>query len=105
MAASFAAQGLTSLAAQYNRVADTLDRTAAGVSSKLPGRAVGGSVLAGGSYLVGERGPEILRMGNRSGKVDTMPQAAPFAGEERIVIELDGRVVAEHLRRRELMNL
>nr|AGU09815.1 hypothetical protein [uncultured organism] len=32
-------------------------------------RAAGGPVMAGGSYLVGERGPEILRMGGRSGSI------------------------------------
>lgn len=32
-------------------------------------RASGGDVLAGESYLVGERGPEILRMGRQSGTV------------------------------------
>ena len=32
-------------------------------------RAAGGPVNAGRSYLVGERGPEILRMGGRSGSV------------------------------------
>lgn len=32
-------------------------------------RAKGGQVMAGGDYLVGENGPEILSMGNRSGEV------------------------------------
>jgi TP901 family phage tail tape measure protein len=34
-----------------------------------PGRAAGGPVWAGASYLVGERGPEVLTMGNRAGVV------------------------------------
>jgi hypothetical protein len=106
-AAQLAAFGQTEMAAQLNRVADTLDRTGAYGYANVPGRAVGGSVLAGGSYLVGERGPEVLRMGSRSGKVETMAQAAPFGGggEERIVLEVDGRVLAEVLRRREVANL
>ena len=32
-------------------------------------RAIGGPVQAGGSYLVGERGPEILTMGGRGGNI------------------------------------
>ena len=32
-------------------------------------KAKGGPVSAGGSYLVGERGPEILQMGSRSGNI------------------------------------
>jgi methyl-accepting chemotaxis protein len=35
----------------------------------IPGRAMGGPVSAGGTYLVGERGPELLTMGARSGYV------------------------------------
>lgn len=37
-------------------------------------RATGGPVAAGGTYLVGERGPEILRMGSSSGQVLTAAQ-------------------------------
>ena len=33
------------------------------------GRAIGGAVLANTDYLVGERGPEILRMGGKSGSI------------------------------------
>lgn len=33
------------------------------------GRASGGSVMPGGTYLVGENGPEVLHMGNSSGRV------------------------------------
>lgn len=39
------------------------------LTSVLGGRAAGGPVAAGASYVVGERGPEILRMGGRSGTV------------------------------------
>ena len=41
----------------------------AGLSFSIPGRAAGGPVTAGGTYLVGERGPELLTMGARSGYV------------------------------------
>ena len=41
----------------------------AGFSFDIPGRAAGGPVSAGGTYLVGERGPELLTMGARSGYV------------------------------------
>ncbi len=35
----------------------------------VPGRAVGGPVQSNGTYLVGERGPELLSIGNQSGYV------------------------------------
>ena len=41
----------------------------AGLSFAIPPRANGGPVAAGGTYLVGERGPELLTMGARSGYV------------------------------------
>jgi hypothetical protein len=42
------------------------------------GRAAGGPVMAGKSYLVGERGPEILQMGTTAGHI--MSNAASFGG-------------------------
>jgi tape measure domain-containing protein len=45
---------------------------AAGVSysaKSLAGRALGGQVLGGESYVVGERGPEVLTMGSSGGKI------------------------------------
>ena len=47
---------------------------AAGVSyaaKSLSGRALGGQVRPGESYVVGERGPEVLTMGNTVGKITT----------------------------------
>lgn len=47
---------------------------AAGVSfsaKSLTGRALGGQVRPGESYMVGERGPEILTMGNAGGRIAT----------------------------------
>ena len=35
------------------------------------GRALGGQVLAGESYVVGERGPEVLTMGGSNGRIIT----------------------------------
>lgn len=43
-------------------------------------RAKGGQAMAGGDYLVGENGPEILSMGNRSGEVISGPQTASILG-------------------------
>ena len=40
-----------------------------GFSFGVPGRASGGPVTAGGTYLVGERGPELLTMGSSSGYI------------------------------------
>lgn len=36
-----------------------------GIGVRLPARAAGGPVSAGGTYLVGERGPEVVTMGGR----------------------------------------
>ena len=54
---------------------------AAGVSysaKSLAGRALGGQTLAGESYVVGERGPEVLTMGGSNGKI--IPNSALFKG-------------------------
>lgn len=42
---------------------------AGGGGLRLPGRANGGGVDAGGAYLIGERGPEVLLMGRTPGTV------------------------------------
>ena len=47
------------------------------------GRADGGPVMAGRNYLVGERGPEILRMGSQAGTV--VPNNALGGGGARAV--------------------
>lgn len=45
-------------------------------SMNLGGRATGGDVLAGNSYIVGERGPELLTMGRNDGHVfPNIPEA------------------------------
>jgi SLT domain-containing protein len=38
-------------------------------AQSLAGRALGGQVRAGESYMVGERGPEVLTMGNGGGSI------------------------------------
>jgi hypothetical protein len=43
-----------------------------------PGRASGGPVSAGGTYVVGEEGPELLQMGSQSGNV--IPNGATIGG-------------------------
>ena len=45
--------------------------TFAGIST-LPARAMGGTVSAGGTYVVGERGPELLTVGAGGGHVSQM---------------------------------
>jgi hypothetical protein len=58
-------------------------------------RAMGGPVSAGGSYLVGENGPEILNLGYRGGNI--IPNNAIGGGG--VVINLNGIVDAESARR------
>lgn len=60
----------------------------------LEGKAAGGSVLAGRDYLVGERGPEILRMGSEGSGRIIPNEALAAAGTQTIVLELDGEVLA-----------
>jgi hypothetical protein len=58
-------------------------------------RAVGGTVRAGGTYLVGEHGPELLAMGSQGGYVTSNGQM----GGGTTVINLNGIVDAESARR------
>jgi len=44
------------------------------------GKAIGGPVQAGGSYLVGERGPEILTMGGRGAHITPNNQISGGGG-------------------------
>lgn len=48
-------------------------------------RAWGGNVEPGGTYLVGERGPEILRMGRQRGSVEPNPVMGTGNGGGRVV--------------------
>ncbi len=59
----------------------------------LTGRATGGQVLGGQSYLVGERGPELLTMGG-SGRIssnDQLKQAVGGGGGITVVNNVDAR--------------
>lgn len=56
----------------------------------MPGMAKGGSVRAGGTYLVGENGPELLQLGSQSGRVfnNRQTQAAFNGSPQNVRIEL-----------------
>ncbi|MGY0634395.1 hypothetical protein [Luteimonas sp. A478] len=60
-----------------------------GLSGK---RAAGGPVRAGGTYLVGERGPELLRMGGNGGHItpNHMVPAMAAAGGMQVVVNNHG---------------
>lgn len=60
-----------------------------------PGKAHGGPVHAGQTYLVGERGPELLRMGSQGGSIT--PNSA-LGGPTYMV--LDGEVIGRLMDRR-----
>lgn len=55
-------------------------------------RAMGGPVDAGGTYLVGENGPEVLQMGNRHGSITPNHK---LGGSGPIVVNVDGRRLFE----------
>lgn len=58
-----------------------LNNIADGITNWLTGkRAAGGPVGAGGTYLVGENGPELLRMGAQSGHVFNAAQMSRAVG-------------------------
>jgi hypothetical protein len=61
-------QGLKEAIADAARGAGSLAKTIEKVSADIPGRAAGGPVSAGRTYMVGERGPELFVPG-RSGSV------------------------------------
>lgn len=49
--------------AEYKNLSASQKLGEAGLSFGIPRRAMGGAVSAGGTYLIGERGPELLTMG------------------------------------------
>ena len=53
----------------------------------VPGKAMGGPVAAGQSYLVGERGPELLRLGSKGGHITPNHQL----GNTSVVINVDAK--------------
>jgi phage-related minor tail protein len=58
-----------------------------GSGLRIPGRADGGPVLSGQTYLVGERGPELLRMGAMGGYVTPASGAITIHNAPNIHIE------------------
>lgn len=71
-----------------------------GIGVRLPGRASGGAVRSGSTYLVGERGPELLSLGSTSGYVtnnrltrDAINGRSPNAdgGDVAVYVEIDGQ--------------
>ena len=60
--------------AEYGNLTASQAIGEAGLSFSVPGRALGGTVSAGGTYLVGERGPELLTVGAGGGHVTPMGQ-------------------------------
>jgi hypothetical protein len=59
-------------------------------------RAAGGPVQAGETYLVGEKGKELLHMGSSSGYITPNDK---IGGTQVIQLVVDGRVLAEAVRR------
>lgn len=70
-----------------SRVYKEVDLTARSRGESRTGRAVGGPVASGRSYLVGERGPEILNMGRQSGHIT--PNGA-LGGDTLVFVTIDG---------------
>lgn len=60
--------------AEYGNLTASQAIGEAGLSFSIPGRALGGTVSAGGTYLVGERGPELLTVGAGGGHVTPIGQ-------------------------------
>ena len=71
-AAALALAQWLSQGAEYGNLTASQAIGEAGLSFSIPGRALGGTVSAGGTYLVGERGPELLTVGAGGGHVSPM---------------------------------
>ena len=78
--ASYLARG-----AEYGGISQQDALTLAGIST-LPARAMGGPVMAGGSYIVGEKGPELFTP-NGSGNIT--PNGG-FGGGANITVNVNG---------------
>ena len=72
-------------------------------SQEFQPRALGGQMKAGGSFLVGERGPELVTMGNKNANIQA---AGSFGGEQAVQVTnvfnispgLNGAIQAEMMR-------
>ena len=60
-----------------------------GFLSGLFGKERGGPVSAGGAFLVGERGPEILQMGSKGGNIIPNSQLGKGGGTTNVVVNVD----------------
>ena len=60
-------------------------------AATVPGKAMGGPVGAGRSYLVGERGPELLRLGSKGGHITPNHQL----GNTSVVVNVDAKGQSE----------
>lgn len=91
-----AGDGLLSWVFGSDSLAGSVIGTITGGSGlKLPGRAGGGRVDAGGAYVVGEQGPEVLRMGAAAGWITpnhALPAAAS-AGPSMSLSVGDGQTI------------
>lgn len=62
--------------------------------ASLPRRAAGGPTHAGGTFLVGERGPELLQMGSQSGRVVPNDKLGGVTVNQSYVVNVQGRITA-----------
>lgn len=58
-------------------------------------RAAGGPVRAGGTYLVGEQGPELVTMGGNGHVTNARDTASAMGGTQVIKLVVDGKTLAE----------
>ncbi|GAA1549968.1 hypothetical protein GCM10009804_03190 [Kribbella hippodromi] len=89
LAASVAA--LKNRTVYVNMVQSNIGGIPAGI--RAPGRASGGPVSPGRTYLVGEQGPELLTMGSSGGHVTNARQtaAALQGGDTYVYVTIDGQ--------------
>ncbi len=75
-----------------------IQKAVAGIGGKIGGffsglfggkRASGGPVAAGGAYLVGERGPEILQMGSKGGNIIPNSAIGKGGGETNNIVTVN----------------
>lgn len=69
-------QALVNAMATVNLIRSSTGTGRMGSNQKVAGRAAGGPVYAGQTYVVGELGPEVLRMGSGSGNGHVTPNNA-----------------------------
>jgi len=60
-----------------------------GTGGKIVPKAKGGPVLAGGTYLVGEEGPELLQMGSQSGNIIPNNRIGGMGGSTNITYNIN----------------